>query len=138
MKKHDVVNLIWGDLEANWHHGRWPRATILTIGHKDCVHLLLLGYIFRKKKRTFWGILTDQVHLLIYKAFQKIIFPWLLVHHTAIVISIACSICKRYRVETAAEYTLYSFYKSLMYDSKSKVCDQNSKIWSVKKLINFH
>ena len=63
MKKHDVVSLIWGDLEANWHHGRWPWATILTIGHKDCVHLLLLGHIFRKKKRPFWGILTDQGQL---------------------------------------------------------------------------
>ena len=61
MKKHDVLaNLIWVDLEANWHHGRCPWATILTIGNKDCVHLLLLGHIFWKKKRTFWGILTDQ------------------------------------------------------------------------------
>ena len=49
MKRHDVINLIWGDLEANWHHGRWPRAIISTIGH-----------IFWKKKRTFWGISTDQ------------------------------------------------------------------------------
>ena len=63
MKKHDVVNPIGGDLEASWHHSRWPRAPILTIGHNDYVHLLLLGHNFRKKKRTFWGILTDQGQL---------------------------------------------------------------------------